>query len=172
MTKCKHKNTWFSRCIEQCEHGVEGMHTFCSDCGHCMDGHQDEKDKKENWIDNKKVKKWIEKNEIDKDLVEKAEVVRMLCVDTPYRIKEIVAQAMQEVRDATKSDKSMLWGQLQQSRKYVEEERKISDMLVGALEKIRCQNDSPPYGDFIGDSGMVGIADEAIESHRKAREGK
>jgi len=38
--------------------------------------------------------------EIDLDLVEKAEVVRMMCVDTPYRIKETVAQAMQEVRDA------------------------------------------------------------------------
>lgn len=40
--KCKHKETWFSRSIEPCEHNIEGMHDYCSDCGKCMDGHNRE----------------------------------------------------------------------------------------------------------------------------------
>jgi len=40
MTKdCKHPAVWFSRCIEYCEHDVEGMHYYCTECGKCVDSH-------------------------------------------------------------------------------------------------------------------------------------
>jgi hypothetical protein len=38
--KCTHPDSWFSRCIEICEHGFEGMHNYCTECGKCVDFHE------------------------------------------------------------------------------------------------------------------------------------
>lgn len=36
--KCRHKNgSWFSRSIETCPGGGEGMHSYCNSCGACVD---------------------------------------------------------------------------------------------------------------------------------------
>ena len=38
-SKCDHKGAWFSRSIEVCEHGIDGMHYYCEECGECADHH-------------------------------------------------------------------------------------------------------------------------------------
>jgi NTP pyrophosphatase (non-canonical NTP hydrolase) len=39
MSNCEHKDIWFSRRIELCQHGIEGMHYYCHNCGQCVDSH-------------------------------------------------------------------------------------------------------------------------------------
>lgn len=42
LDRCKHESAWFSRSIELYSNGVEGMHTYCNECGVCVDHIEEE----------------------------------------------------------------------------------------------------------------------------------